>query len=123
MRTRYVMRNGSLEKLAEREALPESLYIVGDTMDPLRNMVTGKVHDSKSSYMREVDSLGLEVVGNDLLSRKPRNQPDRFTEAMILDRIERAEAIYNDPAKRREVASRNERILERQERLLNGRNR
>ena len=92
----------------------KSAFIQTDTiMGGLRHPVTGKVYDSKSAYLKECDRLGLEVVGNDLLSRKPNHIPDRLTESVILDRIERAEAICSDPAKFRARQNEN---MERRER-------
>lgn len=101
----------------DREA-PKAPVIHNDTMDALRNPVTGTIHDSKSSYLKECDRLGLEVVGTEKFSQKGNALKDKLTDAVILDRIEKAEAILSDPAKRRERQYRNERLLELRERLL-----
>ena len=41
-------------------------YIRTDGMDPVRSMVSGKTHDSKSAYYAEVRRAGCEIVGNDI---------------------------------------------------------
>lgn len=96
----------------------QSAIIIGDAIEGLKHPVTGKVFDSLSAYMKENKRLGLEVVGNDLLSKKKRMMQDKITESVIMDRTERAEAILSDPSKRREFYNRNERALETRERLL-----
>lgn len=36
-----------------------------DGMEPIRSMVSGKMHDSKSAYYAEVRRAGCEIVGDD----------------------------------------------------------
>lgn len=124
-RALYRFINGEFVEVYNTEKVEaEAPFVQQDTLSsPLRNPVTGKIHDSKSNYLKECDRLGLEVVGNDLMSKKPDMRPDKFTEELIMDRIERAEAILSDPAKRNEREYMNERLRERNERLLEQRER
>lgn len=90
-----------------------------DTLkSPLRNPVTGRIHDSTSTYLKECKTLGLEVVGNDLMSKRPDGRVDKINEAMIMDKIEKAESIVSDPTKYREYQNRNLELYERNQRLL-----
>lgn len=90
-----------------------------DTLkSPLKNPVTGNIHDSTSSYMKEVRASGCEVVGNELLSQKPRRTRELITDAVVMDKIERAEAIHSDPAKYRARMNENLERLDRARRLL-----
>lgn len=43
-----------------------------DGMDPVKSMVSGKVHDSRSAYYREVRQAGCEIVGDDRAGFGPR---------------------------------------------------
>jgi len=97
---------------------PAAAAVIDDTMQPLKHPVTGKTYNSKSAYHRTNKELGLEVVGNDLLSRKPRHVPEVLTDAKIMDAAQRAEAIHNDPTKRREMENRNNYLYEQQQRLI-----
>ena len=47
-------------------------YVRADGMDPVRSMVSGKMHDSKSAYYAEVRRAGCEIVGNDKAGFGPR---------------------------------------------------
>lgn len=117
----WVVRDGELMEVAEESASEvEAPFIIDDTMGPIRSMANGRVYDSKSRYMQSIRDRGLEVVGNDLLSKKPRNIPDKITEKVILDKIEKAEATMSDPTKWRAHQNRNMELRERAERLLNG---
>lgn len=90
-------------KVDEAPVVQGSVAIHGDTFDrPLRHPVTGEVIDSGTKWDRINKEHGLECVGNDLLSKKPRHTTDHVTEERIRDSMEQAEAIYSDPAKRRE---------------------
>jgi len=102
------------------EPSPEpSLFVQGDTFEqPLKHPVSGKMFDSKSEYLKETKRLGLEIVGNDKFSQRPRNIKDKISEERILDAIQHAEAIQSDPARRNEQRYKNEQILERAEKLL-----
>jgi hypothetical protein len=56
------------------EAPRQATYIRADGMDPIRSMVSGKIHDSRSAYYREVRQAGCEIVGNDRAGFGPRPQ-------------------------------------------------
>ena len=93
-------------------------YVIQDTLrDPLWHPVTEKIYDSTSAYMRDTKALGLDVVGNDLLSKRPRQVKDKITDAVIMDKIEKAESIVNDPIKREWRARENEARYERAKKL------
>lgn len=99
--------------------VPVAPAVHQDTLSrPIRDLVTGKMHDSASTYKREVKARGDEIVGNDLLSRKPQVLQERITDAVVMDRIERAEAIQADPTKFRARQNENLERLERRKQLL-----
>lgn len=50
-------------------------YVISDTMDPIRSMVSGRMHDSKSRYRTEVHAAGCRIVGNDRLDRSTTPLP------------------------------------------------
>jgi len=120
-----IIRNGkyyNLEKgeSPEKEEIGSSAYVQDDTMSPLKHLVSGKMFDSKSAYIKECKKLGLNIIGNDLLSKENQARPDKITDSMILDKIEKAESIYNDPTKYRARQEENFRRLERRGELING---
>jgi len=118
----YAYRDGKIVEIgASSTGQVAAPFVQQDTMEPLRHPISGKIYDSKSEYMRETRAHGCEVVGNDLLSNKPRKTKEVITESMVLDRIERAESILNDPSKYRARVEENYRRLERREKLINGR--
>jgi hypothetical protein len=117
----FVSRNGKIVELtASAPGQVSAPYVQQDTMDPLRHPISGKVYDSKSQFNAETRASGCVCVGNELLSKKPQNRKEVITEKMVLDRIERAESIINDPSKYRARVEDNYRRLERREKLLNG---
>lgn len=71
--TTYVYRNGELieKHLVEHDEDKRSPLgapmIISDSMAPIRSMADGKMHDSKSSYLKGVHNAGCRVVGNDRL--------------------------------------------------------
>jgi hypothetical protein len=85
-----------------------------DTLSPpLRHPVTGRMHDSKSQYLRDCEQTGTRVVGNDWLGlERVRPADDKVDDQRIMDRIHKAEAILRDPAKRRERNNLSMRIAE-----------
>jgi hypothetical protein len=95
-------------------------FIHDDSMPPLRHLVSGQIFDSKSAYLRECDRLGLQVVGNDLLSKEKHQVKERVTEQVILDKIEKAESICSDPSKLRARQEENFRRLERYKDSISG---
>jgi hypothetical protein len=50
-------------------------YVISDSMDPIVSMATGRPHDSKSAYRKELRALGCYEVGNDRLDRRPVQAP------------------------------------------------
>lgn len=40
-------------------------YVISDHMDPLKNMASGKVHDSKSNFRADTKAHGCIELGND----------------------------------------------------------
>jgi len=91
----------------------KSAYVQQDTMAPLRNMATGKIYDSKSAYLRDVHNAGFRVVGNDLMSEKQHSFEEKITDSLVMDRIQKAESILSDPAKRNEYRNMNQQLTER----------
>lgn len=119
LRKLYVVRDGKIVELtASAPGEVSAPFVQQDTMDPLRHPISGRIYDSKSEYMKETRAHGCEVVGNELLSQKPRRTKEVITEKVVLDRIERAEAILNDPSKYRARVEENYRRLERREKYL-----
>lgn len=99
-----------------------SAFVIDDTFStPLRHPVTGEIYDSYSNYMKTNKRLNLDVVGNDLLSKRRDNKREVITESMVMDKMAKAESIISDPAKYREYRNMNERLFERNEKLLKGR--
>lgn len=130
--TKYVKKNGKWYDARTGEEnepvsvidwdAPVTSSVHVDTMDTLKHPVTGEYYTSKSEYLKECRRLNLEIVpDSEKFSTRGNEYKDKITEALVMDRIERAEAIVSDPAKLRERHYQNERILERRERLLNGR--
>lgn len=74
-------------------------HIVGDTMDPVQSMATGKMYDSKSAIRAEYKQLGLTEVGNDssVIDPKPFRKPKPDRKA-IRSTIERAFSRAGFPA-------------------------
>jgi hypothetical protein len=120
----FVMRGGKLVEVGNNSSPldPVAPFVQDDTLDkPIRFLASDKAefYDSKSAYLRRVKAEGLSVVGNDLISQRPHSTPtDRITEEKILDRIEKAESILNDPSKYRARQEENIRRLERRAQLL-----
>lgn len=110
---RYNHETKELEEICGLDAHVAAAAIHQDTLEkPLRHPVTGRIHDSKSEYLRDCDRTGTRVVGNDWLGLEPTRPEDKFTDEMIIDRIHRAEAIMRDPAKRRERNNLSQRMAE-----------
>ena len=104
--------------------ISKSAFIHQDTMKvPLRHPVTGRKMDSMTQWNRTNERLGLECVGNDLLSNRKREVKDKVTDEMILDRIEKAESILNDPAKYRAYKNREAEKLAMHDKMFEGKHR
>lgn len=50
-------------------------HIIRDDMSPIRSMASGKMHDSKSVYRRELKAMGCVELGNDRVERRPVAAP------------------------------------------------
>ena len=87
--------------LASSGSGAKSSGVIDDSMAPLRHPVTGHLYESKSAYRRTNKRLGLEEVGNDLLSRERPNFKERITDERVIDAVQKAESIVSDPVKRR----------------------
>lgn len=78
-----------------------------DTLEkPLKHPVTGKIHDSKSAYLKDCELTGTRVVGNDWINGSQKLEDckpkDLITDDKILRAMKKAENIQRDPAKRRQ---------------------
>jgi len=97
----------------------KSAAIHEDTLaQPLRHPVTNRIHDSKSSYMRDCEETGTRVVGNDWVGTGPTKPDDIIDDKMIMDKMRKAEAILRDPAKRRERQNLNYKMAEHSKRFM-----
>lgn len=105
---------------ASLEPTNSAPFIHDDTMPPLRNLANSKIYDSRSAYLRDCKAMGLEVVGNDLMSKQKHQVKERITEEVILDKIQKAESIISDPSKMRARQEENYRRLERHKELIRG---
>lgn len=61
-----------------------SFYVRTDGMDPIQSMVSGKVHDSRSAYYREVRQAGCEIVGDDRggFGKRPEYRPEGVAQSI-----------------------------------------
>ena len=110
---RYNAETKEVEPIRGLDAKVEAAAVHQDTLPtPLRHPVTGRVHDSKSEYLRDCDRTGTRVVGNDWLGLEPTRPADSFSDELVMDHIHRAEAIMRDPAKRRERNNLSQRMAE-----------
>jgi len=103
----YKMVDGELVELEDISGITDEAklhFVHNDTLEkPLKNLVTGKMYDSKSAYLRDVHKMGSRVVGNDWVGdNKPTGPADIITDAKIMEAMRKAEAIQRDPARRRE---------------------
>ena len=113
------MRDGKAVEITKPRS-SEAHAVHGDTIiGGIRDLTTGKVYDSKSAYLKNLAARGLHVVGNDLESSRNVRLEEKVTDDIILDRIERAEAIESDPDKRKEFEYHSRAALERYEAVRN----
>lgn len=117
----YVMRDLKLVEVGGDIQPSQTPFVHDDSMPPLRHLVSGQIFDSKSKYLAECRKHNVSIVGNDLLSKQKHELPDRLTDAKVMDAVHKAESIMADPSKLRARMNENLAILERRERLLNGR--
>jgi len=107
----------------ELDTMPQTnpFFVHTDELsEPLKHPVNGKTYTSKAKYVKDTQKLGLEIVGEEKLSQKPRQLKDKITEKQVLDAMERAEAIHSDPAKRNEWRNRVEHATQTAYSLLYG---
>ncbi len=95
----------------------DSNMVIDDSMTKLTHPVTGEVVASKTRWSQINKELKLDVVGNDIPKYRHRI-PDKITDDLILDKIQKAESIVGDPSKLREFYNRNEERLERRRILI-----
>lgn len=115
----YAQRNGEWVQINADEVKPaETPFVHQDTMPPLKNPVTGNIHDSKSNYVKECNRNGLVIVGDDLLSKYKHTPKQYLTDEKILDAAEKAESILRDPTKRREYENKRLAELELRRKLV-----
>jgi len=105
---------------AEQEQPAELHYVHQDTMPPLRHPVTSETIDSRTKWKQINREHNLLEVGNDLISKRPREIKDRITEERIYQAFEKSEAILSDPARRNSYRNEQAMLRERNQRLLNG---
>lgn len=98
----------------------QSAFIQQDTIDPIRHMVSGKIFDSRSAYLKECERTNTKVVGNDWVGGVKHDLPDKLTEERIVDAMDFAESTVGDSSKLRAFHNQNLEILERREKLLYG---
>lgn len=125
-RSWYVKIDGKYQWVDEDTvpASPEVHSVIADEISQgLVHPVTRQVYTSKNKYLRDLRREGYEVVGNDLQSRKPFKGKEVITEAQIMDKIQKAEAIEADPAKLRRFREEQTERYYRVQELLNGRSR
>lgn len=101
---------------------PKAPAVHQDTLkSPLRHMVTGEVTDS-AHRLRELDrQSGVTCVGTEKLSDQPHRARETITDDVVTDRIARAEAVCDDPSRRRAAFNQMMDTYERNKRLFEGR--
>lgn len=97
-------------------------YIHDDTFKKaLVHPKTGERVDSMTRWNRINKENGLKVVGNDWIGKKSPRGPEKLTEAQIMDKVEKAEAILSDPSRRNSYYNEQMERSERNQRLLGNR--
>lgn len=89
----FVMRGGGL--VPKRLAAPLTrkndarVYVISDTMAPVKHMGTGRIHDSKSNFRADTRAMGCDEVGTDkaILRERPRYVPN---EAEIVQDVKKS---------------------------------
>jgi hypothetical protein len=99
MRRRYIYRDG---KFVELTSTPERElhYVQGDTMEPTRHPVDGKIYDSKSAFRRVTKATGRQEVGNEEIkdTRQPKKNKKEFVRFAqeVIDRGPMQESDFNN---------------------------
>lgn len=126
--------DGEFKEVSGSESAPvDAPFVHDDTLKaPIRDMTfrerdedgndTGKrkYYDSASTYRKDMAAKGYEILGNDLQSRSSDRRPEKITESIVLDKIQKAESILNDPSKFRARMNENMERLARRESLIRG---
>lgn len=94
-----------------------SHMVIDDSIPVLEHPVTGEKVNSKTRWAQINKEHKLDVVGNDVPKYRHRI-PDKFTDELVLDRIQKAESIVGDSSKLQEFYNRNEERLERRRLLI-----
>lgn len=95
-RATFVMRNGRM--VDKRHAAPRiqstdpRVYVIGDVMDPMKHMGTGRMHDSKAKFRADTRAMGCVEVGNDAAARRDIGVHGRVkvTQADVVQDVKRA---------------------------------
>lgn len=112
-RRRYIWNGKKMVEVKAFAKEEKAAYVHSDYIPNLKHPVTGKVFDSKSEYIKYTKSMGSEVVGNDFVGADRGGPKDKITEAVVMDKIHKAEAILSCPDKYRERQHENLQRLER----------
>lgn len=113
--------DGAFEEFDPDTGENKSAYVQDDTMAPLAHPVTREMYDSRGKYIKDTRRMGLTICGNELQSQRKRTLQNKITDEVVLDRIHKAESIYNDPTKYRARINENLERLDRWNKLINGR--
>ena len=93
---KYICQNGHWVP-AHFFAKPPRVFpaIIRDTMEPVRSMASGAMHDSKSALRAEYRERGYEELGNDVPMHNTYQEPDdRLLEQRIAESWEKLEQGY-----------------------------
>ena len=116
---RWNQGTGEVEEILGLSPEVETHAVHEDTLStPLRHPVTGRIHDSKSAYMKDCAQTGTRVVGNDWVGLEPTKPKDKITDELIMDRIHKAESIHRDPAKARERQNLSRKMWENSQKFM-----
>jgi hypothetical protein len=87
-----VMRDGKLVPKRTARPLYQSrdarVYVISDTMNPMKHMGSGRIHDSKSQFRADTRATGCMEVGTDpaIMREKPKYEPPMREIAMDVKR-------------------------------------
>lgn len=115
-RRRYIFKDGKCIEVTQEISESKSAFVHDDTMDAIKSPIDGKMYDSLSKYKHHVEQEhGCDIVGNERVNRKRQTG---LSDEKILDGIYRAEAILDDPTKKRAEQNRNLELMERRMKAL-----
>lgn len=117
----YSWVDGQLVEAGSDSNSNESFHSVhGDEMPKLRHPVTGEIVQERTKWRKINKELGLQEVGNDLLSGQKHEVKDHITDEKIIEKVKEAESIMEDPFKRNQWRNMQMELYERNRRLLGG---